>query len=34
MTSIIGFVFLALVAGIIYAIVGKKISGGAGGQGF
>lgn len=31
MTSIIGFVFLALVAGIIYAIVGKKISGGTGG---
>lgn len=31
MTSIIGFVFLALVAGIIYVIVGKKISGGTGG---
>ncbi|MBI3397988.1 MAG: prohibitin family protein [Deltaproteobacteria bacterium] len=31
MTSIIGFVFLALIAGIIYAIVGKKFGGGTAG---
>lgn len=31
MSSIIGFMFLALIAGIIYAVIGKKLGGGAGG---